>query len=181
MLGQSYRVCVIHRTLTWTTGYVSCVRDHYCGVRVHTGSGVVGGWVGGSVCVWGEGGAGGGTTACAYVALDTGCRCQSIREEMEATAGVVLLHRCHKSCSHCWGASLGGGGGGVGGWGRGGRGGFSAAWSALCTVRRLSVRTRGCELDAWASEEHTDLILMRHCPALRTNRYCPLPSKQASN
>ena len=27
--GPSFRVSVIHRTLTWTTGALTCVRDHY--------------------------------------------------------------------------------------------------------------------------------------------------------
>ena len=29
-VGGSFRVSVIHRILTWTTGSLSCVRDYYC-------------------------------------------------------------------------------------------------------------------------------------------------------
>ena len=39
----SFRVSVIHRTLTWTTGSFTCVRDHsYACVYIHTGVYVLG-------------------------------------------------------------------------------------------------------------------------------------------
>ena len=39
MHAGPFRVSVIHRTLTWTTGYLTYVRDHSLCVRIHTGLG----------------------------------------------------------------------------------------------------------------------------------------------
>ena len=45
MLGLFvFRVSVIHRTLTWTTGYVKCVCDHSCACVYTRGLGTQGNW-----------------------------------------------------------------------------------------------------------------------------------------
>ena len=89
MLGLFVFACVLHRTVTWTTGSLTCVSDRsYACVFIHTGGG-------------GEGGGGRTPTASQHLFLCSFDRRYTCSPEVETNCNVLCSSPGHHPHSFC--------------------------------------------------------------------------------